>query len=100
MGNGDSAYLNAKVRFLGNHLENTLDRKKSQDNLRNNHLLKNLEFSYGTIAAHAIINYVSKFLGKPRSEILSNYETFSKYVNQVYGEAEARKLLSRLPANT
>ena len=98
----ESNYLKAKkVSFGGDFLNNTDSvRKIPNENLedfRDSLILKNMELVYGVVPAHAIINHVSQHVAKPRAEILSNFETFSKNIIQVYGEVEGRKFLSKLP---
>jgi len=48
------------------------------------------------IPANAIINYVSQHVGKSRLDLLSNFETFSRNIIEVYGEVEGKKFLSKL----
>jgi hypothetical protein len=97
----ESNYLKGRVSFSGHHLNDTPSvRKTSNENLedfRDSLILKNMELVYGVIPANAIINHVSQHVGKSRAEILSNFETFSKIIIQVYGEVEGRKFLSKLP---
>jgi len=65
-------------------------------NFRDNLILKNMELVYGVFPANAIINHVSQHVGKSRLDILSDFETFSKNIKQVYGEVEGKKFLSKL----
>jgi len=67
------------------------------EDYRDSVILKNMSLVFGGVAARAIINRVSRKICKSRSEILSNYETFSKTIIQVYGEVEGRKFLAKLP---
>ena len=59
-----------------------------------------MELIYGVFIANTIINHVSQYVGKSRAEILSDFETFSKNMIQVYGELEGRKFLSKLPVTS
>ncbi|KKK76876.1 hypothetical protein LCGC14_2859260, partial [marine sediment metagenome] len=40
--------------------------------------------------------HVSKTVMKSRSDILSNFETFSRIIKQVYGEVEGKNFLAKL----
>ena len=93
----ESAYLKGKMRF---GFEETITDNTSNEILqdfRDSLILKNMELVYGVIPANAIIKYVSQHVGKSRLDILSNFETFSRIINQVYGEVEGKKFLSKLP---
>ena len=81
--------------FVENKVDNTT--KEILQDFRDSLILKNMELVYGVIPANAIIKYVSQHVGKSRSDILSNFETFSKNIKQVYGEVEGKKFLSKLP---
>ncbi len=91
-----SAYLKGKKQFgLGETItDNTSN--ENLENFRDSLILKAMEDEFGYIATHAIIKYVSQHVGKSRLEILSNFETFSRIINQVYGEVEGKKFLSKL----
>ncbi len=92
-----SEYIKGKMRF---GFEETITDNTSNEILqdfKDSLILKNMELVYGVIPANAMINYVSQHVGKSRSDILPNFETFSKIIKQVYGEAEGRKFLSKLP---
>ena len=102
----DNAYLSGKMQFgfVGYQTDNTTNESKtdytSDENLqdfKDSSILKNMEQVYGVIPASAIMKYVSQHVGKSRSDILSNFETFSRIIKQVYGEVEAKKFLSKLP---
>jgi len=73
---------------------------QSNDNSINsekNFILKVMEEEFGYTAAHAILSYVSQTTMKSESEILSNYDTFSKFLKIVYTEEVAQKeILDRL----
>ena len=92
-----SAYLKGKKQFgLGETItDNTSN--ENLENFRDSLILKNMELVYGVLPANAIIKYVSQHVGKSRSDILSNFETFSRIIKQVYGEVEGKEFLSKLP---
>jgi len=93
----ESGYLKGKMRFgfEENKIDNTT--KEILQDFRDSLILKNMELVYGVIPANAIIKYVSQHVGKSRLDILSNFETFSRIIKQVYGEVEGKKFLSKLP---
>jgi len=104
MGRGKTPYQKARLSIVGDYLKNTFSIRKSSgknfDDYRNSVILKNMQFVHGVFSANIIINHVSQHVGKSRAEILSNFETFSKYMIQVYGEVEGRKFLSKLPVTS
>ena len=73
---------------------------QSNDNSINsekNFILKVMEEEFGYTAAHAILSHVSQTTMKSKSEILSDYDTFSKFLKEVYTEEVAEKeILDRL----
>jgi len=93
----ESGYLKGKMRY--GFVETITDNTSNEilQDFRDNLILKNMELVYGVIPANAIIKYVSQHVGKSRLDILSNFETFSKNIIQVYGEVEGKKFLSKLP---
>ena len=104
MGRWKTPYLKTRLSFVGDYLKDTLSVRKSSgknfDDYRNSVILKNMELIYGVFIANTIINHLSQYVGKSRAEILSNFETFSKNMIQVYGELEGRKFLSKLPVTS
>ncbi len=93
----DSEYLKGKRGFgFGEIITDNTSNEILKD-FRDSLILKNMEIVYGVFPANAIITYVSKHVGKSRLDILSNFETFSKNIIQVYGEVEGKKFLSKLP---
>ena len=104
LGRWKTPYLKTRLSFVGDYLKDTLSVRKSSgknfDDYRNSVILKNMELIYGVFIANTIINHVSQYVGKSRAEILSNFETFSKNMIQVYGELEGRKFLSKLPVTS
>jgi len=93
----DSEYLKDKIRygFVENKIDNTTN--ENLEDFSDSLILKNMELVYGVLPANAIIKYVSQHVGKSRSDILSNFETFSRIIKQVYGEVEGKEFLSKLP---
>ncbi len=92
----ESEYIKGKMRF---GFEETITVNTSNEILqdfRDSLILKNMELVYGVIPANAIIKYVSQHVGKSRLDLLSNFETFSKSIKEVYGEVEGKKFLSKL----
>ena len=70
----------------------------SSPDYKESHILKAMEAEFGYTAAHSILSHVSKTTLKSKAEILSNFETFSKIMKEVYTEEVAQKqLLDRLP---
>ena len=60
-------------------------------------ILKAMEEEFGYIATHAILSHVSHTTMKSMAEILSDYDTFSKFLKQVYTEEVAEtEILNRL----
>ena len=93
----ENGFLQGKMRF---GFEETITVNTSNETLQNINdslILKNMEQIYGFIPANTIIRYVSQHVGKSRLDILSNFETFSRIIKQVYGEVEGKKFLSKLP---
>jgi len=91
----ESAYKKGKMRFAEYKIDNTTN--ESLQDFRDSLILKNMEQVFGYVSAHAIINHVSKTVMKSRSDILSNFETFSRIIMQVYGEVEGKNFLAKLP---
>ncbi len=92
----ESAFLKGKRGF---GCEETITINTSNEILqdyRDSLILKNIELVYGVTPANAIIKYVSQHVGKSRLDLLSNFETFSKSIKEVYGEVEGKKFLSKL----
>ena len=93
----DSGYLKSKMQFgFGENITDNTSNEILQY-FRDSLILKNMELVYGVIPANAIIKYVSQRVGKSRLDVLSNFETFSRIIKQVYGEVEGKKFLSKLP---
>ncbi len=66
-------------------------------NPRNNFILKAMREEFGHFAAHSVLLHVSRTTMKPMAEILSNYDTFSRILKEVYTEEVAEKeILDRL----
>jgi hypothetical protein len=73
---------------------------ESNDNSKNSEksfILNVMEEEYGYTAANSILSFVSRTTMKSKSEILSDYDTFSKFLKEVYTEAVAEtEILDRL----
>ena len=66
-------------------------------NLKDNFILKVMREEFGYVAAHAILWHVSQTTMKSMAEILSDYDTFSRILKEVYTEAVAKtEILDRL----
>ncbi len=92
----ESAYLKGKMQFgFEETITNNAPNEIIQD-FRDSLILKNMERVFGYVSAHAIIYHVSKTVMKSRSDILSNFETFSRIIKQVYGEVEGKNFLAKL----
>ena len=102
VGQMETPYLKARMGFAGNYTSDTpLARKESFlkfDNYKDSFVFRNMQIAYGTLAADAVLSHIATTIGKPRLEIVKNYQTFCKYVKEVYGELEGRKFLSKIPA--
>ncbi len=60
-------------------------------------ILKVMEEEFGYIPAHAILSHVSHTTMKSMAEILTDYDTFSRILKEVYTEAVAEtEILDRL----
>jgi len=81
-------------------IQRITDNSQSNDNSKNSEksfILKVMEDEFGYTAAHAILSHVSQTTMKSKSEILSDYDTFSKFLKEVYTEEVAEKeILDRL----
>ncbi len=66
-------------------------------NPKDGFILKVMEEEFGYVAAHAILWHVSQTTMKSIAEILSDYDTFSRILKEVYTEAVAEtEILDRL----
>jgi len=66
-------------------------------NPRDSFILKVMEEEFGYTAAHSILLHVSRTTMKSMEKILSDYDTFSKILKEVYTEKVAEKeILDRL----
>ena len=81
------------IQRISNHNESN----EHSQNPRESFILKVMEEEFGYTAAHSILSHVSQTTMKSKSEILSDYDTFSKFLKQVYTEEVAEKeILDRL----
>jgi len=66
-------------------------------NSENSSILKAMREEFGHFAAHSVLLHVSRTTMKSMAEILSDYDTFSNILKQVYTEEVAEKeILDRL----
>jgi len=81
-------------------IQRITNNSQSNDNSKNSEksfILKVMEEEFGYTAAHSILSHVSRTTMKPMTEILSNYDTFSRILKQFYTEEVAKKeILERL----
>jgi len=81
------------IQRISNHNESN----EHSQNPRESFILKVMEEEFGYTAAHSILSHVSCTTMKSKSEILSDFDTFSKFLKQVYTEEVAEKeILDRL----
>ncbi len=81
------------IQRTSNHNESN----EHSQNPRESFILKVMEEEFGYTAANSILSHVSRTTMKSKSEILSDYDTFSKFLKQVYTEEVAEKeILDRL----
>jgi len=70
---------------------------KEFQNPKDSLILNVMEKEFGHAAAHAIISHVARTTIKSKAEILSDYDTFSRILKQVYPDGVAEKeILDRL----
>jgi len=70
--------------------------EQNYQDYKENLILKPLYRELGFTAAQSVIAYVCVTTGTPKSILLSNYETFSKLIIQVYGDAGQKHVLDKL----
>jgi len=81
------------IQIVSNHNE----LNEHSQNLKDNFILKVMKEEFGYVAAHAILWHVSYTSMKSLAEILSDYDTFSRILKEVYTEAVAKtEILDRL----
>ena len=81
------------IQIVSNHNE----LNEHSQNLKDNFILKVMKEEFGYVAAHAILWHVSYTSMKPMEEILSDYDTFSRILKEVYTEGVAEtEILDRL----
>jgi len=70
---------------------------KDFPNPKDSLILNVMEKEFGHTAAHAIISHVARTTMKSKAEILSDYDTFSRILKQVYTDGvAATEILDRL----
>ena len=81
------------IQRVFNHNELNDHSQNSNDSF----ILKAMEQEFGYVASHAILWHVSQTTMKSMAEILSDYDTFSRILKEVYTEAVAEtEILDRL----
>jgi len=81
------------IQRVFNHNELNEHSQNSNDSF----ILKSMEQEFGYVASHAILWHVSQTTMKSMAEILSDYDTFSRILKEVYTEAVAEtEILDRL----
>ncbi len=81
------------IQIVSNHNE----LNEHSQNLKDNFILNVMKEEFGYVAAHAILWHVSYTSMKSMAEILSDYDTFSRILKEVYTEAVAKtEILDRL----
>jgi len=81
------------IQRVSNHNESN----EHSQNPKDSFILKFMEEEFGYIATHAILSYVSRTTMKSMAEILSNYDTFSRILKEVYtGGVAEKEILDRL----
>ncbi len=83
------------IQRVSNHNE----LNEHSQNPKDSFILEAMEEEFGYIATHAIISHVSHTTMKSVAEILSDYDTFSRILKQVYTESVAEtEILDSLPS--
>jgi len=81
------------IQSVSNHNESN----EYSQNPKDSFILKAMGEEFGYAAAHAILWHVSYTTMKSMAEILSDYDTFSRILKEVYTEAVAEtEILDRL----
>jgi len=81
------------IQKVSNHNE----LNEHSQNLKDSFIFKAMEEEFGYVATHAILSHVSQTTMKSIAEILSDYDTFSRILKEVYTEAVAEtEILDRL----
>ncbi len=81
------------IQRVSNHNE----LNEHSQNPKDSFIFKAMEEEFGYVATHAILSHISQTTMKSIAEILSDYDTFSKFLKQVYTEEVAEKeILNRL----
>jgi hypothetical protein len=81
------------IQRVSNHNE----LNEHSQNLKDSFIFKAMEEEFGYVATHAILSHISQTTMKSIAEILSDYDTFSRILKEVYTEAVAEtEILDRL----
>jgi len=83
------------IQIVPNHNE----LNEHSQNPKDSFIFKAMEEEFGYVATHAILWHVSQTTMKSVAEILSDYDTFSRILKEVYTEGVAEtEILDRLPS--
>lgn len=78
-------------------IANANQARENFQSVKDSFILKVMIEEFGFTAAQSILSHVSRTTTKPKSEILSNYDTFARILKEVYTEEVAeREILDRL----
>ena len=81
------------IQIVSNHNELNERFQNTSDSF----ILKAMEQEFGYVAAQAILSHVSQTSMKSMAEILSDYDTFSRILKEIYTEGVAEtEILDRL----
>ena len=72
------------------------DPKENYQDYKESFILRSLVDKLGFTAAQSVMTHVCVTTGTSKSELFSNYETFSKLIKQVYGDAGQKHVLDKL----
>ncbi len=78
-------------------VSNRNELNEHSQNPKDSFIFKAMEEEFGYVATHAILSHISQTTMKSIAEILSDYDTFSRILKEVYTEAVAEtEILDRL----
>jgi len=70
--------------------------EQNYEDYKESFILRSLARELGCTATQSVIAYVCVITGTSKLELLSSYETFSKLIKQVYGDAGQKYVLDKL----
>ena len=70
--------------------------EQNYQDYKDSFILRTLARELGCTATQSVIAYVCVTTGTQKEEFLSSYETFSKLIKQVYGDAGQKHVLDKL----